>query len=321
MPRAIRVHEVGGPEVMREEDIPAPEPAEGELLVDVGAAGVNYIDTYIRSGLYPRETPFGLGQEGAGTVLALGEGVHGFAVGESVAWANAPGSYAQQAAVPAREAVAIPEGVSQEAAAALMLQGITAHYLASSTYHVHSGDTVLVHAAAGGVGLLLVQLANARGARVIATASTPEKRELAAEAGADEVVGYEGFDERIAELTGGAGVAAVYDGVGAATFDASLASLRRRGTLVLFGAASGPVPPVDPQRLNTAGSVYLTRPTLVDYIADPDELAWRAGELFDAVRAGELNVRIGARYSLSDAHRAHEDLEGRRTTGKLLLVP
>jgi NADPH2:quinone reductase len=315
------VHEVGGPDVLRAEDVPTPEPSEGELLVDVGAAGVNYIDTYIRSGLYPRETPFGLGQEAAGTVRAAGPGVHGFAAGDSVAWAMAQGSYAQRALVPARTAVAVPEGVSQETAAALMLQGITAHYLATSTYPVRSGDTVLVHAAAGGVGLLLVQLAGARGARVIATASTPEKRELAAEAGADEVIDYDGFDERVSELTGGEGVAAAYDGVGAATFDASLASLRRRGTLVLFGAAIGPVPDVDPQRLNTAGSVYLTRPTIVDYIADPDELAWRAGELFDAVRAGELDVRIGQRYALSEAQQAHEDLEGRRTTGKLLLVP
>jgi NADPH2:quinone reductase len=321
MPTVIRVHEVGGPEVMLAEDVPAPEPGEGELLVDVAAAGVNYLDTYIRSGLYPREAPFTLGQEGAGTVRAVGAGVHGFATGESVAWATAPGSYAEQAVVPARSAVAVPEGVSHETAAALMLQGITAHYLLTSTYPVRSGETVLVHASAGGVGLLLVQLASARGARVVATASTRDKRDLAAEAGADEVVAYDGFDERVSEFTGGEGVAAVYDGVGAATFDASLASLRRRGILVLFGAASGPVPPVDPQRLNTAGSVYLTRPTIGDYIADPDELAWRAGELFDAVRAGELEVRIGQRYSLSEARQAHADLEGRRTTGKLLLVP
>lgn len=321
MPEAVRVETTGGPEVLRVREVDPPRPGPGELLVDVAAAGVNYIDTYQRSGLYRRELPFVPGAEGAGRVGAVGDGVTGVAAGDRVAWASAPGSYASQALVPVDVAVPVPDSVSDEVAAALPLQGLTAHYLVHSSYPIREGDTVLVHAAAGGVGLLLTQLATAAGARVLATASTPEKRALATEAGAAEVYGYEDFASRVREATDGAGVAAVYDGVGATTFDDSLACVRRRGTLVLFGAASGPVPPVDPQRLNTAGSVFLTRPTLVDHVATRDELLWRARELFAAVEAGSLHVRVGGRYPLAEAAAAHRDLEGRKTTGKLLLTP
>jgi NADPH2:quinone reductase len=296
-------------------------PGEGQILVDVAAAGVNYIDTYHRSGLYPLELPFGVGLEGAGRVKGVGPGVSDLTVGDRVAWFGSLGSYAEQVLLPAAAVVPVPDGVDDETAAALLLQGVTAHYLVASTYPVQDGDTILVHAAAGGVGLLLTQLAKARGARVLATVSTAEKEELAREAGADEVFGYEDFDKKVRELTGGEGVPVVYDGVGRTTFDQSLASLRRRGVLVLFGASSGAVPPVDPQRLNAAGSMFLTRPTSADYTATAEEKRWRTGELFDAVRSGTLSVRIGGRYPLAEAGRAHEDLQARRTTGKLLLIP
>ncbi|MCP2170251.1 quinone oxidoreductase family protein [Goodfellowiella coeruleoviolacea] len=323
MPKAVRVSSTGGPEVLELVEVDQPRPGAGELLVEVGAAGVNYIDTYHRSGLYPLPLPFGLGLEGAGRVSAVGPEVTGFSVGDRVAWKQAPGSYAEQVVVRAAEAVAVPDGVSDEVAAAIMLQGMTAHYLVASTYPVQAGDTILVHAAAGGVGLLLIQLAKARGARVIGTVSTEEKERLARQAGADEVIRYTevDFTEQVRRLTDGQGVAVVYDGVGRTTFDGSLASLRPRGTLVLFGASSGPVPPVDPQRLNAGGSLFLTRPTLAHYAADRAELDWRAKELFDAVADGSLSVRVGGRYPLSEARRAHEDLEGRRTTGKLVLLP
>ncbi|GGP62139.1 quinone oxidoreductase family protein [Saccharothrix coeruleofusca] len=323
MPKAVVVRATGGPEALEHTEVEAKSPGAGQLLVEVAAAGVNYIDTYHRSGLYPMPLPFGLGLEGAGRVVGVGPEVTGFAEGDRVAWASAPGSYAEQAVVPAAVAVPVPEGVADETAAALLLQGMTAHYLVASTYPVRDGDTVLVHAAAGGMGLLLVQLAKARGARVIGTVSTEAKEALAREAGADEVIRYdrEDFAARTRQLTDGAGVAAVYDGVGRTTFDGSLASLKPRGVLALYGAASGPVPPVDPQRLNQAGAVYLTRPSLTWYTATREELEWRAGELFEAVRSGALRVRIGGRYPLAEARRAHEDLEGRRTTGKLLLVP
>ncbi|WP_309116697.1 quinone oxidoreductase [Saccharothrix sp.] len=323
MPKAVVVHATGGPEALEFGEVEARTPGAGELLVDVAAAGVNFIDTYHREGRYPLPLPFGVGLEGAGRVAAVGPDVTGFAVGDRVAWAHAPGSYAEQAIVPAAAAVPVPEAVSDDTAAALMLQGMTAHYLVASTYPVQEGDAVLIHAAAGGVGLLLVQLAKARGARVIATVSTEAKEALAREAGADEVIRYDQveFAPVVRELTDGKGVAAVYDGVGASTFDGSLASLRVRGYLVLFGASSGAVPPVDPQRLNQAGAVYLTRPSLGAYTATREELEWRARELFAAVESGDLNVRIGGRYPLADARRAHEDLEGRRTTGKLLLLP
>ncbi|WP_199444168.1 quinone oxidoreductase family protein [Umezawaea beigongshangensis] len=323
MPDAVLVRSTGGPEVLQIARVDAREPGRGEVLVDVAASGVNYIDTYQRQGLYPRELPFVPGLEGAGRISALGEGVTDLAVGDRVAWSGVPGGYAQQAVVPAVEAVRVPDGVDDETAAAAMLQGLTAHYLVNSTHRVNVGDTVLVHAAAGGVGLLLVQWARAKGARVIGTVSTAEKEALAREAGADEVIRYTEVDfaPEVRRLTGGRGVDVVYDGVGADTFDGSLASVRPRGILVLFGAASGPVPPFDPQRLNAAGSVYLTRPSTAPYTATREELEWRATELFEAMADGTLTVRIGGRYPLAEAGRAHEDLQARRTTGKLLLLP
>lgn len=322
--RAIEITEYGGPDVLRLRELPDPEPGDGELLVQTVACGVNYIDTYHRSGAYPTELPFTPGMEGVGVVQAMGGGVDGIGVGDRVAWASTTGSYAEQVLVPADRAVLVPDGVADDIAAATLLQGMTAHYLTVSTYPVQAGDAVLVHAAAGGVGLLLTQLASARGARVIGTVSTAEKEHLAREAGAAEVIRYTEVDDLAAEVrarTGGEGVAVVYDGVGATTFDASLASLRRRGTLALFGAASGPVPPVDPQRLNAAGSVFLTRPQLAHYTATREELTWRAGEVYDAVRDGSLRISVGGRYPLGDAERAHEDLQARRTSGKLLLLP
>lgn len=322
--RAIQITETGGPDVLRLAELPDPEPGPGQLLVEVAAAGVNYLDTYHRSGTYPMALPFGPGSEGAGTVTAVGPEVSTVAVGDRVAWATNLGSYAEQAVVPAGQAVPVPEEVDIEIAAGCLLQGMTAHYLAVSVHPVQPGETVLVHAAAGGMGLLLTQLATARGGRVIGTVSTAEKEKLARAAGAAEVIRYTEVDDLAAEvrrLTGGQGVAAVYDGVGASTFDASLASLRPRGMLALFGAASGPVPPVDPQRLNSAGSVFLTRPKLADYVANREELSWRAGEVFSAIRDGSLRITIGGRYPLADASHAHQDLQGRRSTGKLLLLP
>jgi NADPH2:quinone reductase len=321
VPKAVWVRRTGGPEVLEPGEIELPEPAEGQVLVDVAAAGVNYIDTYHRKGVYPLSLPFVAGLEGAGRVAAVGPGVSDYSPGDRVAWWDTLGSYAERLLVPAQRAVPVPGGVDDETAAALPLQGFTAHYLLNSTYPVRAGDTVLVHAAAGGVGLLLVQLAKAKGARVLATVSTEEKAALARGAGADEVVGYEHFDEDARKFTDGEGVAVVYDGVGRTTFDQSLASLRPRGVLALFGAASGPVPPVDPQRLNAAGSVFLTRPALAHHTRTAEEVRWRAGEVFGAVTSGALSVRVGHRYDLTDARRAHEDLEGRRTTGKLLLIP
>jgi NADPH:quinone reductase len=322
--RAIQVSETGGPEVMRFTEVPDPEPGEGQVLVRLAAAGVNYIDCYHRNGTYPRPLPFLLGLEGVGRIEALGPGVTGWSVGDRVAWNDSPGSYAELVVVPADRAVRVPEEITDEQAAGVFLQGMTAHFLVNSTYPLAGGEDVLLHAAAGGVGLLLTQLATAKGARVIATTSTAEKAELARAAGAADVIDYTAVADLAAEVrerTGGTGVSVAYDGVGATTFDASLASLRRRGMLVLFGAASGPVPPVDPQRLNAGGSLYLTRPTLFHYIATRPELEWHAAEVFGAVAKGALDVRIGHRYPLAEAARAHEDLQGRRTTGKLLLLP
>ena len=322
--RAIQMTATGGPDVLVPVALPDPDPGPGELLVDVAAAGVNFIDTYQRRGTYPVDLPFVPGQEGVGRVAALGPGTTGFAVGDRVAWANIAASYAERVAVPAAAAVPVPDDVPDDVAVGAYLQGLTAHFLVADCAPVGPGDTVLVHAAAGGVGLLLTQLATARGARVLATVSTAEKAELARGAGAAEVVRSDEVDDLAAAvraLTGDEGVAVAFDGVGRDTFDASLASLRRRGTLVLFGAASGPVPPVDPQRLNRAGSVYLTRPTLHDYVATRAELVARAGAVFAAVADGTLHVRIGHRHPLDDAARAHTDLEGRRTTGKVVLIP
>ncbi|QFU88802.1 quinone oxidoreductase [Amycolatopsis sp. YIM 10] len=320
---AVRIQQTGGPEVLEFTEVEVGDPGPGELLVEVAAAGINYIDTYQRGGLYPVQLPLVLGLEGAGRVAAAGTGVTGFSTGDRVAWQGVPGGYAGRALVPASAAVRVPDNVTDDIAAATMLQGITAHYLVTSTYPVREGDAVLVHAAAGGVGLLLTQLAKAKGARVIGTVSTEEKEQLAREAGADEVIRYDQVDfaEATRKLTDGEGVAAVYDGVGKSTVDGSMASVRRRGMLVLFGNASGAVPPVDPLRLNAAGSIFMTRPKSNDYTATREELDWRAGELFDAVAEGSLKIRIGGSYPLAEARRAHEDLEGRRTTGKLLLKP
>jgi NADPH2:quinone reductase len=322
--RAIQITETGGPEVLRLTELPDPEPGPGQLLVEVAAAGVNYVDTYHRSGSHPIPLPFVPGREGAGTVTAIGPEVSTVAVGDRVAWATSRASYAERALVPTDRAIPVPEGMDIQTAAGCLSQGMTAHYLAVSVHPVQLGETVLVHAAAGGMGLLLTQLATALGGRVIGTVSTAEKEQLARAAGAVEVIRYREVDDLAGEvrrLTAGQGVAAVYDGVGATTFDASLASLRPRGMLALYGMASGPVPPMDTQRLNAAGSVFLTRPKLQDYVATRDELTWRAGEVLDAVREGSLRITIGGRYPLADAAHAHQDLQGRRTTGKLLLLP
>ncbi|MFI9213219.1 quinone oxidoreductase family protein [Streptomyces sp. NPDC053253] len=323
MPTAVQVRRTGGPEVLEVAEVEIGTPGPGELLVDVAAAGVNYIDTYQRSGLYPVPLPYILGLEGAGTVVAVGPDVRGFSEGDRVAWQGVPGGYAQRALVPADLAVHVPDGVTDQMAAAVPLQGITAHYLVTSTYPVKEGETILVHAAAGGVGLLLIQLAKARGARVIGTVSSAEKEALAREAGADEVIRYDqvNFADATRKLTDGEGVHVVYDGVGKSTVDGSLASLRKRGLLALFGASSGPVPPIDPQQLNKAGSVYLTRPDSDDYVQTRAELEWRIGELFAAIADGSLKVRIGATYQLADARQAHEDLQARKTAGKVLLIP
>jgi NADPH:quinone reductase len=320
--RAVVVTRNGGPDVLELRDEPEPRPGPGLLVVALEAAGVNFRDVYEREGrgAYKNDPPLIAGAEGAGAVVEVGDGVEDIAVGDRVAWAAAPGSYAERVAVDAAKAVPIPEGVSSEVAAAALLQGMTAHYLCVSTYPVQQGDDVLVHAAAGGVGLLLTQMVKQRGGRVIATTSTDEKAELVRGAGADEVIGYDGFAERVRELTGGDGVAVVYDGIAKETFDGSLASLRRRGTLVLYGQASGPAPPYDLEDLRK-GSLYVTRPGLPDYTATREELLWRAGEVCGWIADGRLDVRIGGRYPLEDARRAQEDLQARRTTGKLVLVP
>jgi NADPH2:quinone reductase len=320
---AIVVRDFGGPEVLTLDQVPDPEPQAGQVLVELAATGINYVEVYQRTGRYPGTLPRVLGSEGAGTVTAVGPGVESVRVGDRVASSSLQGSYAQRALAPADFVVPVPDGMSEETAAAALLQGLTAHFLVLDTYPVRAGDTVLVHAAAGGVGLLLTQLATKLGARVIATVSTENKEVLARGAGAAEVIRYgPGVDvaAEVRRLTDGAGVAVAYDGVGHDTFDASLASLRRRGVLALFGAASGPVPPFDPQRLQAAGSVYLTRPTVSHHIAEPSELRRRASDLFGWIADG-LHVRIHERYPLAEARRAHEDLEARRTTGKLLLIP
>jgi NADPH2:quinone reductase len=319
--RAVVVSRSGGPEVLELDERPSPAPAPGEVLVDVTAAGVNFMDIYGREGRAPygRQTPFVLGAEGAGTVAALGDGVSALSVGHTVAWTGVPGSYAEQVVVPADKAVPVPAGVDATVAAAVMLQGCTAHYLAASTFPVSEGDVAVVHAAAGGVGLLLTQIVRLRGGHVLGTTSTEAKAELAREAGADEVVRYEGFAERAKEVSGG-GVAAVYDGVGQPTFLQGFEALRPRGVVVLFGAAGGPPDPLDLRRLS-AGSFYVTRPSLAGYTRTTEELRERAATVLGWVADGKLDVRVGQRYDLADARRAHEDLEGRRTTGKLLLVP
>ncbi len=324
---AIVVSKTGGPEVLEYVvDSPALEPGPGQLLVKVAAAGVNFVDTYHRSGAYKKELPFTPGGEFAGTVEAIGEGVDGFAVGDRVASVDSnSGSYAQFTLVKADRVSRIPEAVSLETAAAALLQGLTAHYLTASTWPIQKGDTALVHAAAGGMGLLLTQMVKARGGRVIGTVSTPEKEALARSVGADEVIRYTEVDDLAAAVRAltedGRGVDVVYDGVGKTTFDASLASLRVRGLMVLYGAASGPVPAFDPQRLQASGSVFLTRPTLYHHIGTAEEFAWRTGEVLAAVASGTLSITVGARYPLAEAAAAHQALESRATTGKVLLIP
>jgi NADPH:quinone reductase len=316
---AIVVRTAGGPEALEYGEVDPKPLNDGELRVRVAAAGVNYIDTYQRSGAYPLELPTVLGLEGAGEVVESTSA--DFAVGDRVAWMSALGSYAAEAVVPASAAVKVPDGVSDEIAAGALLQGVTAHYLLHSTWEVKEGETVLVHAAAGGMGLLLTQWASAKGARVIGTVSTDEKELLARKAGANDVLRYDGFADEVRKLTDGNGVDVVYDGVGQTTFDGSLASLRPRGLLALYGAASGPVPPFDAQRLNQAGGVFLTRPSTVWYTRTREEFEWRANDVFAAIADGTLAISIGGRYPLADARQAHEDLQSRRTTGKLLLVP
>ncbi|MSR07176.1 MAG: quinone oxidoreductase [Gemmatimonadetes bacterium] len=322
--KAVRVHETGGPEALRFEDLPDPTVGPGNVVVKLHAIGVNFIDTYFRTGLYKaKELPFIPGQEGAGDVVGVGEGVTGFAAGDRVAYTGVQGSYAGMQAVPADRVVKLPNGLSYRDGAAVMLQGMTAHYLAVSTYPLKPGDTCLVHAAAGGVGLLLCQVAKLKGATVIGTVSTAEKEALAREAGADHVIRYteQDFEAEVKRITGGKGVNVVYDGVGKTTFDKSLSSLRRRGMMVLFGQSSGPVPPLDPGILNTKGSLFLTRPTLHAYTAEREELVQRADEVLGWVRDRKLKIRIGAEFPLGKAAEAHRALEGRLTTGKVLLVP
>lgn len=319
--RAIRATTTGGPEVLREERVARPAPGRGEALVRVDVAGVNFIDVYKRTGLYRMPLPATLGEEGAGVVAAVGDDVSDVPIGQRVAWASVLGSYAEYVVVPADRLVPVPDSVDTSVAAAVMLQGMTAHYLAVSTYPLLAGDACIVHAAAGGVGLLLVQIAKRRGAFVIATVGSDEKAALARAAGADAVVVYsrEDFVAEARRLTDGRGVDVVYDSVGQATFLAGLDALAPRGTMVLFGQSSGPVPPFEVQLLNQKGSLFLTRPTLVHYVATRADLIWRASELFGWIAAGQLDVRIGAEYPLAEVADAHRALEGRRTTGKVLL--
>jgi NADPH2:quinone reductase len=322
--KAIRIERHGGHEALQLVDVPIPEPGPGEIRIKQTVAGVNYIDVYVRTGVYKRELPFILGREGAGTVDAVGPNVTEFAPGDRIAYMETPhlGGYAEYAIVPIAEAVPVPDGVDDTTACAAMLQGVTAQYLVRSTYPVAAGETVLVHAAAGGVGLLLTQLAKIAGATVIATAGGAEKVALARAAGADHVIDYAAADfvPEVRRLTENRGVAAVYDSVGRDTWERSLSVLVKRGYLVLFGASSGPIPPIDPLRLAAAGSIFMTRPTLGDYKRTRAELLGRTGELFALIAAARLNVRIGATYPLADAAHAHRDLEARKTTGKIVLT-
>ena len=321
--KAIQVKQVGGPEVMEVVELPVPAPKANEAVVRVSASGVNFIDTYFREGRYKTSLPFVPGQEGAGVVSAVGADANSVRVGDRVAWTGLLGAYADYAAVPEDRLVAIPQGVSDQQAAAALLQGMTAHYLAHDTYPLKKGETSLIHAAAGGVGLLLVQMAHAIGALVIATVSTEEKAKLAREAGADEVILYSqvDFEAETKKLMGGKGVDVVYDSVGKTTFEKGLNLLRPRGMMVLFGGSSGAVPPFDLIALSQKGSLYVTRPTLVNYISTREELVARSGAVFGMMASGTLKLRIEHTYPLAEAQRAHRDLEGRKTTGKLLLVP
>src|SRR5262245_17519769 len=321
--KAIRIHAPGGPEVMRYEDVPEPTPKAGEAVVKVDAAGINYIDVYQRSGQYKLATPFTLGLEAGGTVTAVGPNVTEVRVGDKVAYTGIPGAYAEYAVVPAPRLVTLPGGITTRQGAALMLQGMTAHYLACSTYPLKKDDTCLVHAAAGGVGLILCQIARLRGARVIGTVSTEEKAKLAREAGADETILYtkQDFAAEVKRITGGKGLQVVYDSVGKDTWEGSLNCLAPRGLIALYGQSSGPIGQIDPQILNTKGSLFLTRPSLNAYIATREELMQRAGDLFGWIRDGKLKLRMEFEFPLKDAAEAHKALEGRKTTGKVLLIP
>jgi NADPH2:quinone reductase len=321
--KAIRVHEIGGPEVMRLEDVPDPQPGPGEIVVRLEAIGINFIEVYQRTGQYSMQYPYTPGREGAGIVTAVGDGVTEVRVGDRVASEQFVGAYAELAKAKADRVVRLPDGVSPRVGAATMLQGLTAHYLVTSTYNLQRGDRCLVHAAAGGVGLLLCQVARKRGAWIVGTTSTPEKAKLAREAGADEVILYtqQDFVAEVKRLTGGAGVQVVYDSVGKTTFDGSVDCVARRGMMVLFGQSSGAAAPVDPQLLNRKGSLFLTRPNLAHYVATPEELSSRAAELLGWIEAGWLHVHIDRTFPLADAAAAHSALESRQTVGKVLLTP
>jgi NADPH2:quinone reductase len=321
--KAIRVHAAGGPEVLKLDEIPSPTPKTGEALVKVDAAGLNYIDVYFRTGTYKAELPLTIGMEAGGTVTAVGGNVSEVKVGDKVAYTGVAGAYAEQAVVPSSKLVVLPAGVSTKQGAAAMLQGMTAHYLACSTYPLKNGDTCLVHAAAGGVGLLLCQIAKLRGARVIGTVSTDDKAKLAREAGADETIIYtrQDFEAEVKRMTDGKGVQVVYDAVGKTTWDKSLNSLAPRGLIALYGASSGPIGQIDPQIFNAKGSLFMTRPSLGHYTATREELLQRAGEVLGWVRDGKLKLRMEFEFPLKDAAEAHRALEGRKTTGKVLLTP
>lgn len=321
--KAIRVQSYGGAEQLVYQDVEKPEPQPNEALVKIDAIGVNFIDVYHRTGLYPLPLPFTPGSEAAGTVESIGSEVSDIAIGDRVAYAMAVGSYAEYAAVPAARLVKMPEGIDAQTGAAAMLQGMTAHYLSTSTYPLKNGDTALVHAAAGGVGLLLIQMAKRAGARVFGTVSTQEKARLAREAGADEVILYteQDFQQEVRRLTDGKGVQVVYDSVGKTTFMKSLDSLAPRGLVALFGQSSGSVPPFDAALLAQKGSLYLTRPSLANYVLTREELLWRAGDVLNWIKTGELKLRIERKFPLSEAAEAHRQLEGRATTGKILLLP
>ncbi|MBI2207071.1 MAG: quinone oxidoreductase [Candidatus Rokubacteria bacterium] len=321
--KAVRVHSPGGPEALRYEDVAEPTPGAGQAVVKVDAAGLNYIDVYFRSGLYKAQLPLTLGMEASGTVSAVGADVREVKVGDKVAYTGVPGAYAEYAAVPADRLFVLPSGLTTRQGAAMMLQGMTAHYLATSTYPLKVGDTCLVHAAAGGVGLLLCQIAKMRGAKVVGTVSTEEKAKLAREAGADETILYtkQDFEAEVKRITAGKGLQVVYDSVGKDTFEKSLNCLAPRGLVALYGQSSGPIGPFDPQALNAKGSLFLTRPSLFHYIATREELVSRATELAGWIRDGKLRMRVEFEFPLKDAAEAHRALEGRKTTGKVLLVP
>jgi NADPH:quinone reductase len=319
--KAIRVHQPGGPEAMKLDDVPVPEPGPKQALVRVAVAGVNFIDVYFRTGLYKADPPITLGSEGAGVVEKVGPDVTDVAVGDRVAWAMSRGSYAEYAVVPAAMLVKLPETITFQQAAAVMLQGMTAHYLTRSTFPLKRSDTCLVHAAAGGAGLLIVQMAKGLGARVFGTVSTEAKERLARDNGADEIIRYteQDFEQEVKRLTAGRGVDVVYDSVGKTTFDKSLNCLRPRGLMALFGSSSGAVPPVDPQTLNAKGSLFLTRPSLAHHLLTREELLWRAGEVLDGVESGAVRLRIDQIHGLAHVADAHRALEGRATSGKLLI--